>query len=324
MGRRGGHSDDSADAGDLDDLFGDGQFRDYDDGANPFVAPKEPPAPPLPPTPAAPAPDYTAPEYTVPEYTLPPLPPEEPRGPIHDRLSPTVAMPVQQPAAPATERIAAEPATERIAATSVTERIDETPAPASVAAPPRPGLWARLTTGQRRAVLGTAAGLVLVGLLFGLYQLGAALGTGTDAADTAIGDDPATSGAALEPGVHPWSALQGGECLDPFETAWAEEFTVVDCADGHRAQFMYRGEVGPEVTVYLDAAGWQGLTPALCDAATLLDLAVAGEYSELQWHLTYAGDATEWANGDRGYTCTVDRLSGEPIVGSLLAAPADS
>ena len=43
--------------------------------------------------------------------------------------------------------------------------------------------------------------------------------------------------------MHAWNTLFGGECIDPFESAWAEEFTVVDCAAPHAAQLVYRGDL---------------------------------------------------------------------------------
>lgn len=318
MGRRDADNGEPAGDGGLDDLFGDEQFREYDDGVNPFVAP-----PTAAPTAAAPPAEPVA------------LPWEE-RGPIHDRLSPTVAMPtVTEEDARAPDSAAAPglpPGTISGSAAGAlpavalhTPAVEHSQALPAAAAPRGTGplaLWARFGTPQR-VLVGVAGGAVLALLLGGLFVLGAQLGGSTDAADTASGDETgvAASVTSLEPGVHPWSALLGGECLDPFDSVWAEDFTVVDCGEGHAAQFMYRGEAGEEVTVYLDAEGWQGLVTTLCDAGALLDFAEAAEYTDLQWHISYAGDATEWANGDRGYSCFIDRASGEPIAGSLLAAP---
>ena len=42
-------------------------------------------------------------------------------------------------------------------------------------------------------------------------------------------------------GVHAWTDLLGGECLDPYTSPWAEKFTVVDCAKPHPAQMVFRG-----------------------------------------------------------------------------------
>ncbi|AWB90243.1 hypothetical protein C2138_12415 [Salinibacterium hongtaonis] len=149
-----------------------------------------------------------------------------------------------------------------------------------------------------------------------LFAVGSAIGRG-------IGPDAAASDGqgsqTLGPGFYAWSELNGGECLEPFDSVWAEEFTVVECGEPHTAQLLHRGEVGPEVTVYLDAEGWQGLAPTLCDAETLLDFDAAAELSDLTWQLSYAGDATEWANGDRGYSCFVTRSSGDKLDASLLA-----
>ncbi|WP_403022210.1 hypothetical protein [Salinibacterium sp. GXW1014] len=330
MGKR---EEDDAAGGGLDDLFGADNFREYDDSINPFVAPP-PTAPvrvvtpdhPLPAEEPAPIHDRFSATVAMPvveEERSPihdrfsptvamPVVGEE-RGPVHDRLSPTVAMPVVQ--------ASGAPSGDETVAMPVTPRADAAPATgvSPTAAAPEPGgsLWMRLGT-RARVLVGVGGGAALALFIVGLYALGTALAGGPDAA-TADGAGAEASVTALEPGVHPWAALQGGECLDPLESVWAEEFTVVECDAPHAGQFLHRGEVGPEVTVYLDAEGWQGLTTTLCDAGELLDLDAASAITDLQWQLTYAGDATEWANGDRSYGCFVSRTSGEPLTGSLLA-----
>lgn len=178
--------------------------------------------------------------------------------------------------------------------------------------------WAARTRSQKQIVAGAAAGAALVVVLVAMFAVGSGIGRGLApdaAASDAAGPDP------VGPGVYSWSALQGGECIEPFDTVWAEEFTVVECDEPHSAQLLHRGEVGPEVTVYLDAEGWQGITPTLCDAGALLDFDEAAELNDLTWQLSYAGDATVWANGDRGYSCFITRSSGETLDGSLLAMP---
>lgn len=372
-GRRG-----ADDSGGLDDLFGDDAFREYDDTANPFVAPRDPaprrprtepgrgdaahPEPPLDTTPPATPPPPVVPPPVVPTAAPPrattpppadpppvstaaysglsgfdlPLLAEEPRGPVHDRFSETVAMPMPDEARttaypigdaaapglpPRTVSGAAAGAMPTVAmhAADPTEAFAQPPFVPHTS-PPAPERRRRAAMGTpQRVLFGIAAAAALGLLLFALYLLGTKIGG--DGADTATsGEDGAAASGSLEPGVHPWTALQGGECLDSFDTAWAEEFTVADCADAHDAQHMFAGEVGPEVTVYLDAEGWQGLITTLCDAGTLLDLNAAAAYGDLQWHITYAGDATAWENGDRGYSCFIDRSSGDPITGSLLAS----
>ncbi|QEE60333.1 hypothetical protein FVA74_01190 [Salinibacterium sp. dk2585] len=334
MGKR---EEDEAAGGGLDDLFGAEKFREYDDSINPFVAPP-PTAPVRVVTPDLPLPaEEPAPVHhrLSPTVAMPVV--EEERGPIHDRFSPTVAMPtVGEERGPVHDRLSATvamtvvqasgaPSGEETVAMPVTPLTDAAPATgtsptaagSAVAPQPSGSLWTRL--GMRaRVLVGVGGGAALTLLLVGLYALGTTLGGGPDAA-TADGAGAEASVTALEPGVHPWTALQGGECLDPMDSVWAEEFTVVECDAPHAGQFLYGGQVGPEVTVYLDAEGWQGLTTTLCDAGELLDLDAASAITDLEWQLTYAGDATEWANGDRSYGCFVSRTSGEPLTGSLLA-----
>lgn len=303
MGWRDRPAPEPSDEGGLDDLFGEERFREYDDRS---ASVEEP-----------------TPEGGISTGSMTePLDPFEPSGPIHDRFSPTVAMPVlPDEDATATSVLPAHSSP----TAPLGSNFDTTVLPP--ASPPEPeprpepsgSFWSRLDQRQR-VLLAVAAGLTVVLFVAAMFVLGLVLGTQASDADTATpGQGEGVASGPLEPGSHPWTALQGGECLDPLESVWAEEFEVVACDEPHAGQFMHRGEVGPEVTVYLDAEGWQGLTPALCDAGELLDLTAASEYTDLQWQLTYAGDATEWANGDRSYSCFITRSAGEPITGSLLA-----
>jgi len=204
--------------------------------------------------------------------------------------------------------------------------------PTTAAAAPRRGerdgrkfspylFWFGLT-GMQKALVVAAGVLLLVIVLVGLYAFGAGLAGSQSAVPPAEepGGDPVPVAGPLEPGDHAWNALQGGECLSPFDTVWAESFTVVDCGVEHPAQLLARGLIGSEVVEYQDAAGWQALLPTYCNSS-LLDLSAAGEYTDLQFEFSYPGDATEWGNGGRDFFCFVTRSSGESLTGSL--APAE-
>lgn len=185
---------------------------------------------------------------------------------------------------------------------------------------------------KRRTLIGVAGGLVLLLVLAGLFFLGTKLpfgGTATPAAssstsasDTAAPvDAPPT--AAQPAGVHAWNTLFGGECLDPFTDAWAQEFTVVDCAAPHAAQLVLRGSIAADA-----AAPFPGETElatqlaATCRAAGVFDAAAIAALDDLQVLSAYPL-ADAWAAGERTFYCFANRASGEPLTGSI-AGPAPS
>ena len=119
-------------------------------------------------------------------------------------------------------------------------------------------------------------------------------------------------------GEQKWTALTGGECLDPYSTPWAETFTVVDCAAPHAAQMVFSAPVNTD-----PAAGYPGEDAILkqiylwCSAPGVLDAAAAAGYSDLQVQGTYPVSEEQWADGERNYFCFVNRSSGEPLTGSV-------
>lgn len=133
-------------------------------------------------------------------------------------------------------------------------------------------------------------------------------GSGVDAVPT----------GPVKPGDHAWTALDGGECLDPFTDPWAEDFTVVRCVDEHDAQLVLRAPI-PDA----DAQRWPGVDALqnrlteLCAAAGVIDLTAAGGYSDLQLSAAFPASAAQWRSGERDYFCFVSRSSGEKIEGSV-------
>ena len=144
-------------------------------------------------------------------------------------------------------------------------------------------------------------------------------------------------------GIHKWNALRGGECLDPYQSPFAENFTVVDCAAAHPAQMVFRGTfpvtaAAPTVPstaspsqkpvstpLSTPAAGGdypgidalQAQINLLCTAPGVMNLAVAGGYDDIQLQAAYAVTAAEWASGQHDYYCFVSRSSGEAITGTV-------
>ncbi|MCU1437478.1 MAG: hypothetical protein JWP66_565 [Naasia sp.] len=129
---------------------------------------------------------------------------------------------------------------------------------------------------------------------------------------------PAAPIAPAPPGVTRFEALFGVECLDPFPSPWAREFTVVDCRAPHAAQLVARGVYAGDASA--PYPGEQALTQdlgILCTAPGVLDLEAARAYPDLQYSAAYPPSEEAWAAGDRRYWCFVSRSSGEPLTGSV-------
>lgn len=132
---------------------------------------------------------------------------------------------------------------------------------------------------------------------------------------------PATGPAAA--GVHPWTDLRGGECLDPFTSAWDETFTVVDCAAPHAAQLVARASLSDDPAApYPGEAAITSQLNLACTAPTVLDFAAASAYPDVQWQASYPVSDAQWAAGEREYSCFITRSSGEQLSGSVQVPPA--
>lgn len=175
------------------------------------------------------------------------------------------------------------------------------------------------------------SGLVVVIVLVGLFFVGQRLGGGTPVAVATPTSTPAatptptpTPTAAAEitamqsAGVHPWNTLFGGECLEPYDSPWAEEFTVADCAAAHTAQLVFRGAFdGDAAAAFPGEAELASQINVLCSAAGLIDLTAAAALADVQVQGSYPVSDEQWTAGERHYYCFVSRSTGEPLTGSL-------
>lgn len=184
----------------------------------------------------------------------------------------------------------------------------------------------------QKVLLWVAGGLVGVIALVALYLIGTRLPDLLGAepvATTSASPSPSPTPTVLPvgpvaPGTYAWDELLGGECLDPFESPWSEEFTVVDCAAPHPAQMVFRGEfvlADPANEAYPGDAALQSQLALLCSAPGVIDLAAAGQYADAQFQASFPATEQQWDEGDRAYYCFVSRSSGEPLTGSV-AVPA--
>jgi hypothetical protein len=117
------------------------------------------------------------------------------------------------------------------------------------------------------------------------------------------------------PGEHPWTDLAGGECLSPFTNAWAQTFTVVDCATPHIAQLTARLAVEGDTYPGAEALATRAADQCQSDAA--LNASAAAAVGDVQVQGSYAPDQASWDQGDRFVSCFVTRSSGQPLTGSL-------
>ncbi|MEO6115677.1 MAG: hypothetical protein ABIP33_04775 [Pseudolysinimonas sp.] len=174
---------------------------------------------------------------------------------------------------------------------------------------------------------GLVALLALVALFFVGTRLPALLGPAPAVVISSPSSTPSPS-SSLKPvgpianGVHPWTALLGGECLDPYTNPWAEKFTVVDCAKPHPAQMVFRGTFSTTTDpTYPGPEKLQAQISLLCAAPGVINLAAAGAYSDAQVQGSYPVNEDEWANGEHDYFCFVSRMSGQPLTGSVAVPP---
>jgi type IV secretory pathway VirB2 component (pilin) len=206
--------------------------------------------------------------------------------------------------------------------------------PSAAAAPAAPGLW---DTRNNRILFSVAGGLAIVLVLIGLFALGTRIpslfGAAKPAPAPTASATPVASptptptpvptvtpkpGAAVGAGTHPWDALGGGECIQPFTSVWAQEFTVVDCAAPHTAQLVYTNVLSADPAApYPGADALAGQIPGLCTASGVVDLGAAGAYPDLQVIGSFPATEQQWKDGQRSYYCFVDRSGGEPLTSSV-------
>jgi len=176
---------------------------------------------------------------------------------------------------------------------------------------------------------GLVAALALIALFLVGTRLAAALGPAPAVAPSPSASPSATSTFALgpvAPGEHQWNDLLGGECLDPYESAWQDQYTVVDCARPHPAQMIFRGTFADDLSVkFPGVEELQKRINLLCTAPTVIDYTAAGGINDIQVSASYPVDAADWGDGNRTFYCFVDRSGGEPLTASVAipqVAPA--
>ena len=184
---------------------------------------------------------------------------------------------------------------------------------------------------NQKILFWVAGGLVALLALLALFMLGQRLAGAPAAAPSptpTASPTPEPTAAVpetgpLPPGEYEWDQLLGGECLAPFESAWQERYTVVDCGTPHPAQMLVRGQFDDAA----DAAypGFDELTKRiglLCTSPTVINYQVAGTAQDIQVSASFAVDEADWGAGNRTYFCFANRASGAELTASIAALQA--
>lgn len=177
--------------------------------------------------------------------------------------------------------------------------------------------------------LSVAATFVFLGAVAGAFFVGQSLAPASEvpvAPPQALSFEqgpiifPSLTGGPQSPGTYPWDELRGGECLSAFDTAFAEEFSVVGCETPHPAQLVKaallsrdRSELFPGESAVLTEAA------AVCEVAELIDPEVAAGFSHLVIDLAYPLSNKQWDAGQRVVYCFIRSSGGEMIKEDLLA-----
>jgi hypothetical protein len=202
--------------------------------------------------------------------------------------------------------------------------------PAAADAPVEREPRAPLSTPQK-ILMGVAGGLVAVLILLGLFFLGRHLGEASAQTPVPVKTHgatavptPAGTGGPATAGTQQWSALQGGECIQSFSSAWAQTFEVVPCTSDHGAEMVFKGTLPDNAqTAYPSTASFKTQLIALCSAPTAINYATAAAVTDLQVSFSYPANTAAWLAGDRTYYCFVNRASGGNLTGDL-AVPKTS
>jgi len=178
----------------------------------------------------------------------------------------------------------------------------------------------------QKILLGVGGGLVAALALVGLFMLGTKLPAMfppapepevVQTAGPVVAAQPVVLGPVAA-GSHAWNDLLGTECLDPYVSAWQEQYTVVDCAAPHAAQMVYHGYFGDEA--WAPFPGLADLTSRinlLCTSPSTVNYAVASQFSDIQVAASYPVTEDQWDAGQRDYYCFISRSSAELLTTSV-------
>lgn len=185
--------------------------------------------------------------------------------------------------------------------------------------PPRPPI----PRGQVIA-LAVGGGLVAALALVALFLFGTRIGenmtpaVAASATPTAEPSEAAPVVGPVAPGTYQWNELAGGECLEPFVSAWEQEYTVIDCAQPHAAQLLTIGQFDDAASdPYPDAEQLASRAAQACSTDSVIDFSAAQSFGDLEVVASFAATADEWDAGNRDYSCFVTRAGDDALTASV-------
>lgn len=117
----------------------------------------------------------------------------------------------------------------------------------------------------------------------------------------------------------PLGSLKPGDCLQTYDSKWADGYPVVDCSAPHIAQLLTEGALPERASASFpgtDALDTQ--VSDLCEPFLDWDW-VATWNEDVQLDLRYPNTSERWATGARSYYCFVYTFSRHELTGSALA-----
>lgn len=171
-----------------------------------------------------------------------------------------------------------------------------------------------------------AAGLVAALALTALFLAGTRIGDSIvpAAVATPTPTDIASAAPTVGPlpvGTYAWNELLGGECLEPFDTAWQDEYTVIECAQPHAAQLLTVGHFDDAVSApYPEVDDLVARTSAACSTDKVINFAAAKSFTDLELVASFAPTVSDWDAGQRDYYCFAIR-SGDDALTESIAQP---
>jgi len=117
----------------------------------------------------------------------------------------------------------------------------------------------------------------------------------------------------------PVDSLTSGDCLQAYDSKWADGYPVVDCSAPHIAQLLTKGVLPePATASFPGTAALDSQVSDLCEPS--LDWHWVAIWNEdVQLDLRYPDTSEKWATGARSYYCFVYTFSRHELTGSAVA-----
>lgn len=141
-----------------------------------------------------------------------------------------------------------------------------------------------------------------------------------DPAPTPLGLPPRPTPTHVATGpAEPVDSLTPGDCLQTYDSKWADGYPVVDCSAPHIAQLLSKGVLDqPSGTSFPGTDALDTQVSNLCEPFLNWHW-VAIWNEDVQLDLRYPNSSEKWATGARSYYCFVYTYSRHELTGSAVA-----